>query len=342
MSIEVFEKEGIKNKPLVTVVLPCYNAALYVEEAVRSIMCQTYSNLEILLIDDCSTDNTSAILLRLAQEDKRITIIRNEQNLKLVKTLNKGIDEAKGKFIARMDADDISLPERIEKQVEFMLLHPEVDLCGTNYSIIDGKGNKIEASVTMPLTSKEIATALLFTCPIGHPTVLFKKDTIQNLGKYDEKMINIEDYELWLRVAANGLIVNLPEPLLKYRWHGDNISIVGRDVKRSSVNLAITKNSNFGFAEKFRELHLKMILTEWNYTEKELKSFALWKKTLMVNLAGDPQVFTKVFDSYYALTMLCVIKNNKENVKTKFLAFFNLITIKPVRVLEHFLNKIGK
>jgi glycosyltransferase involved in cell wall biosynthesis len=342
MSIEVFEKEGIKNKPLVTVVLPCYNAALYVEEAVRSIMCQTYSNLEILLIDDCSTDNTSAILLRLAQEDKRITIIRNEQNLKLVKTLNKGIDEAKGKFIARMDADDISLPERIEKQVEFMLLHPEVDLCGTNYSIIDGKGNKIEASVTMPLTSKEIATALLFTCPIGHPTVLFKKDTIQNLGKYDEKMINIEDYELWLRVAANGLIVNLPEPLLKYRWHGDNISIVGRDVKRSSVNLAITKNSNFGFAEKFRELHLKMILTEWNYTEKELKSFALWKKTLIVNLAGDPQVFTKVFDSYYALTMLCVIKNNKENVKTKFLAFFNLITIKPVRVLEHFLNKIGK
>lgn len=342
MSIEVFEKEGVKNKPLVTVVLPCYNAALYVEEAVRSIMCQTYSNLEILLMDDCSTDSTSSILLSLAQEDKRITIIRNEQNLKLVKTLNKGIDVAKGKFIARMDADDVSLPERIEKQVEFMLLHPEVDLCGTNYSIIDGKGNKIEASVTMPLTSKEITTALLFTCPIGHPTVLFKKDTIQNLGKYDEKMINIEDYELWLRVAANGLIVNLPEPLLKYRWHGDNISIVGRDVKRSSVNLAITKNINFGFAEKFRELHLKMILAEWNYTEEELKSFALWKKILMVNLAIEPQVFKKVFDSYYALTMLCVIKNNKENVKSKFLAFLNLLTIKPVRVLKHFLNKIDK
>nr|WP_294925884.1 glycosyltransferase [uncultured Flavobacterium sp.] len=342
MSIEVFEKAGIKNKPLVTVVLPCYNAELYVEEAVRSIMCQTYSNLEILLIDDCSTDSTSSILLSLAQEDKRIRIIRNEQNLKLVKTLNKGIDEAKGKFIARMDADDVSLLERIEKQVEFMLLYPEVDLCGTNYSIIDGKGNKIEDFVNIPLTSKEIATALLFTCPIGHPTVLFKKDKIQNLGKYDEKMINIEDYELWLRVSANGLIVNLPEPLLKYRWHGDNISIVGRDVKRLSVSLAITKNFNFGFAEEFRELHLKMILTEWNYTEKELKSFALWKKTLKVNFAKEPQVFKKVFDSYYALTMLCVIKNNKENLKIKFLAFLNLLTIRPVRVLRHFLNKINK
>jgi len=341
MSIEVFEKESINKMPLVTVILPCYNAALYVEEAVRSIMYQTYSNLEILLLDDCSTDGTSAILLSLAKEDKRIRIIRNEQNLRLVKTLNKGIDEAKGEFIARMDADDISLPERIEKQVEFMLLHPEVDLCGTNYSIIDGKGNKIQDSVTIPLTSKEIAVALLFTCPIGHPTVLFKKETIQSIGKYDEQMINIEDYELWLRVSSKGLIVNLPESLLKYRWHGENISIVGRDVKRGSVNLAITKNFNCGFVEEFRELHLKMILAEWNYTEKELKSFALWKKTLLILFEKEPKVFKKVFDSYYALNMLCVIKNSKENFKTKFLAFFNLLTIKPVRVVEHFLNKLS-
>ncbi|MFH7004525.1 glycosyltransferase family 2 protein [Flavobacterium bizetiae] len=339
MAIEVFKKESINKMPLVTVILPCYNAALYVEEAVRSIMYQTYSNLEILLIDDCSTDGTSAILLSLEKEDKRIRIIRNEQNLRLVKTLNKGIDEAKGEFIARMDADDISLPERIEKQVEFMLLHPEVDLCGTNYSIIDGRGNKIQDSVTIPLTSKEIAVALLFTCPIGHPTVLFKKEKIQSIGKYDEQMINIEDYELWLRVSSSGLIVNLPESLLKYRWHGENISIVGRDVKRGSVNLAITKNVNCGFVEEFRELHIKMILAEWNYTEKELKSFALWKKTLLILFEKESKVFKKVFDSYYALNMLCVIKNSKENVKTKFLAFFNLLTIKPVRVVEHFLNK---
>lgn len=341
MPMGVFQKESVREMPLVTVILPCYNASLYVEEAVRSIMYQTYSNLDILLLDDCSTDGTATILLNLAKEDKRIRIIRNEQNLRLVKTLNKGVDEAKGIFIARMDADDISLPERIEKQMEFMLLHPEVDLCGTNYSIIDGKGTKIRNSVNIPLTSKEIATALLFTCPIGHPTVLFKKDKIQSIGKYDEQMINIEDYELWLRLSSNGLIVNLPEPLLKYRWHGENISIVGRDVKRGSVNLAITKNFNCGFVEEFRELHLKMILTEWNYSEKELKSFALWKKTLLVGIMNESKVFKKVFDSYYALAMLCVIKNSKEGVKNKFLAFLNLLTIKPVHVVQHFFNKVG-
>ncbi|MBJ2126446.1 glycosyltransferase [Flavobacterium sp. IB48] len=340
MPTEFFERKSLDEKPLVTVVLPCYNAELYVEEAVRSIINQTYSNLEILLLDDCSTDGTSSILSMLAEEDKRVRIIRNEENLKLIKTLNKGIDEAKGSFIARMDADDISLPERIEKQIDYMISHPEVDLCGTNYSIIDGEGNEIQRKVIIPLNSEEIARALLFTCPIGHPTVLFRKEKIQNLGKYDEKMINIEDYELWLRISLNGQIVNLPEPLLKYRWHGENISIVGKDLKRGSVNLAISKNLKCGFVQEYKELHLKMILSEWNYSEKELKSFSLWKKSLEDNFIGKLNVFRKVFDSYYALTMLCVIKN-KNRKRIKFLAFLNLLKIKPIRTLEHFFNKLS-
>src|SRR5436190_1597301 len=121
------------NMPLVTVLLPCYNGELYIEEAVRSMMNQTYSNLEILIIDDFSSDNSNSILTRLATEDKRIRLVRNESNLKLIKTLNKGLGLATGIYIARMDADDISLPERIEKQMNFMLANPDMDLCGTNY-----------------------------------------------------------------------------------------------------------------------------------------------------------------------------------------------------------------
>ncbi|MDX6190118.1 glycosyltransferase [Flavobacterium sp. Fl-318] len=324
--------------PLVTVILPCYNAELYVEEAVLSIMNQTYTNLEILVIDDCSNDDTNSILKRLSMEDSRIRLIRNEQNLRLVKTLNKGIDEARGMFIARMDADDVSLPERIEKQMDLMLSNPDVDLCGTSYSIIDGIGNKLKTEVKVPSTCEEIKTALLFTCPMGHPTVLFRKEKIQSLGSYDENMINIEDYELWLRVALKGKMVNLQNPLLKYRWHGENISILGRDVKRNSVNLAISKNSEYGFIEKYRELHLKMILAEWNYSINELRSFNLWKKELATHV-DDLDAFVKVFDSYYSLTMLCVIKN-KNSLKIKLFAFFNILRIKPIYTFQHFFNKI--
>ena len=113
------------NNPLVSVIIPCYNAEKYVEEAVRSIMTQRYKNIEILVTEDCSTDNTLKILKNLEKEDSRIKVIQNKKNLKIVKSLNNMINIAQGKYIARMDADDISLPERIEKQVRFMEENPD-------------------------------------------------------------------------------------------------------------------------------------------------------------------------------------------------------------------------
>ena len=110
-------------RKLVSVIIPCYNAEKYVEEAVRSIMKQTYLDLEIIVIDDCSTDGTNEILQSLSLEDSRIVFLKNETNLKLIKTLNLGISISKGKFIARMDADDISEPERLVEQVDFCLLY---------------------------------------------------------------------------------------------------------------------------------------------------------------------------------------------------------------------------
>ena len=121
----------MSQEPLVSVLIPCYNCEKYVEEAVMSIIEQSYSNLEILVIDDGSTDNTGSILQELAQKDSRIRYIKNETNLKLIRTLNKGIDLCRGKYIARMDADDISLPTRIVKQVNFLEKHPDIGIVGT-------------------------------------------------------------------------------------------------------------------------------------------------------------------------------------------------------------------
>ena len=159
--------------PLVSVIIPCYNAEKYVEEAIRSVMTQTYSNLEIIVTDDCSSDNTLMILETLAAEDSRIKVIKNEENLKIVKSLNNMIEVAQGKYIARMDADDISLPERIEKQVSFLESNPEYGLCGTNAWHIDENGKKIGKSY-LPVTHEENKFYLAYYSTFYHPTIMLR------------------------------------------------------------------------------------------------------------------------------------------------------------------------
>jgi glycosyltransferase involved in cell wall biosynthesis len=303
--------------PLVTVLLPCYNAELYIEEAVRSIMNQTYSNLEILIIDDCSTDSSHEIVSRLAIEDERIRIIKNEKNLKLIKTLNKGLDLARGDYIARMDADDVSLPERIEKQINYMLSNPEVDLCGTNYTMINAEGNIIGTS-NYPLTNLDIKLNLLFYNPFAHPTVLFKRDFVNKIGKYKENFINAEDYELWLRVALNGVMSNIQDKLLLYRWHGNNISLIGgKKQNLESVSLAIMENTGIlrMISLDFLDFHSKFVcMGGWKQgTVDELKRWNEWESTLL----------TKHIDNYYKVrgliklksvgAMFCLLKNYQLN-----------------------------
>lgn len=143
------------NGILVSVIMSVYNSEKYVEESVRSIMKQSYSNLEVLIADDCSTDNSYEILLKLANEDSRIKIIKKEHNFKLAKTLNKLIKLAKGKYIARMDSDDIALPERIEKQVYFLENNYDIDFCGTKPFWINEQNKKRSPDIER-FFSKEI------------------------------------------------------------------------------------------------------------------------------------------------------------------------------------------
>lgn len=135
-----------KLAPLVSVIIPCYNAERFVEKAVRSIMDQTYHNLEIICCDDCSSDSTYVILKKLATSDARIKLMKNEVNLGIVRTLNILVKHAHGKYIARMDADDISLPRRIAKQVKFLEIHADYAMCGTNAWHIDEDDRKIGRS----------------------------------------------------------------------------------------------------------------------------------------------------------------------------------------------------
>lgn len=219
-------------KPLVSVLIPCYNVDQYVEEAINSILTQTYSNLEIIAINDCSTDKTGDILQELAKKDSRITVIDNSQNLKLIQTLNKGIQLCNGEYIARMDADDISLPTRIEKEVDFLERHRDHDIVSTQFYAFRSENPSRKDLNHAPCLDTELRAYLLFRSGICHPAVLIRKRIFTELGlKFESEYLHVEDYALWAKAIYKTKIANLEEPLLLYRVHQYQVSSLNEELQ---------------------------------------------------------------------------------------------------------------
>lgn len=194
---------------------------------------QTYKNLEIICINDCSSDNTGKILQCLATEDSRIVYVENKINLKLPKTLNKGITLAKGEYIARMDADDIAFPERIEKQLYFLKQNPEVDVLGSNVQIINEQGILENRRSFVSLEHENITKQLTWKTGFMHPTILAKKSFFTDLNGYQNISYG-EDYEMWIRGWLSGKkYANLKEVLLYYRSHEQQMSGISFSKKNS-------------------------------------------------------------------------------------------------------------
>lgn len=206
--------------PKVSVILPAYNAEKYIKEAVDSILGQTFMNFELIVINDCSKDSTEKILL--SYTDPRLVYVKNEQNLGVAGTLNKGLSLAKGTYIARMDADDISLPERFRKQVSYLDAHPDVAVLGTAVEIFgEGMSSQIRQFSQMP---EQMKVDLFFSCGLAHPSVMMRADVIKELGGYDCAFEGMEDYELWCRVSRDYQIAALPEVLFRYRIHPSQVT----------------------------------------------------------------------------------------------------------------------
>lgn len=212
--------------PLITVLLPCYNAMPYLREALESIIHQTYTNLEILCINDGSTDETGKILEEYATDDKRITVIHNETNIKLIRSLNKGIAIANGEYIARMDSDDISTPDRIEKELEFMLQNPEVDIVGCTCFIMNDTGVVIAKKTMRQHRTLPVLFASFFYVPVGHPELLIRTSVLKdNQYLNEEHVLHTEDYELWTRLLRKGYSLrNIDTPLHYFRINPNSVS----------------------------------------------------------------------------------------------------------------------
>lgn len=207
--------------PLLSVVMAVYNGEPFLGEAVESILTQTFGDFEFIIIDDGSTDGTAARLAAYAAADPRVRVV-TQGNQGLIASLNRGCALARGTYIARMDADDISAPERFARQLAHLTAYPEIDVLGTAMQRIDAAGQRLTV-LENPVLPGFLRWMLIFHCGISHSSVMFKRTVFEKVGGYDPAMAHVEDYDLWCRMSAFARLENLPDVLLYYRIHGASI-----------------------------------------------------------------------------------------------------------------------
>lgn len=208
------------NKPLVTVFIAVYNGEKYIKDSLESIIKQTYENLEILIIDDGSTDNTCSIINKY--NDSRIKLIKNKSNKGLPYTRNKALELFKGKYLAILDADDISVPHRIERQVDFLENHKNIDVVTSNYTVFN---NKISKNIKINRNIDRIKISLIFGCSLCNSTAMIRKDSLEKYNiRYNPSCFVAQDYEMWCQFSKKGNIYNIQDTLLRYRIGHENIT----------------------------------------------------------------------------------------------------------------------
>ncbi|WP_394140803.1 glycosyltransferase family 2 protein [Cytobacillus oceanisediminis] len=290
----------------ISVVMSVYNTEQYVKQAVDSILYQTYKNFEFVIINDGSTDNTRNILEDI--EDNRVKIIHLEKNHGVAYARNLGIQEAKGDWIAVQDADDISMPSRLEKQAKFIESNPHVIAVGSKIECISGKPavsrkilNGIAAFHNSLLTKDDLLKERFRSCPLSHGSCIFSKKAIETAGKYDSNYRLIQDYDLWQRMFSIGSIEMVPEILYLYRVHQNSL----------------TNNSRSAFCIEMNQISMKYIC-EICFGHKVKKP---------VFIVFGPKQHCKIFKDHvvqygsYKIHQYVFFKHYKDNLDSSYRKF---------------------
>ena len=255
----------MENFPLVSVIMAVYNAEKHLEDSVLSVLGQSYSNFEFIIIDDGSTDSGYEMLQKFSLQDKRIKLIKINVNIGLTKNLNIAIQIAEGDLFMRMDADDICILQRMEKQVDFLLTHPEVDIVGSAIEEIDEHGKSFEKKIFYPETHLECLKFFRKRDPLAHPAVMMRKRFIVKAGLYNEAYRTNQDTYMWLQGFLNGCIfANMNEVLLKFRITDSFYNKRRNGIKRArallKLRLEVSRKLHFGM-QGFVNAYLVFILT---------------------------------------------------------------------------------
>lgn len=282
--------------------MPVFNGESHLGEAIESILRQSLGDFEFLVIDDASTDRSEEIVR--SYDDPRIRLVRNESNLKLARSLNKGLALARGSYVARMDADDVSLPRRFEKQIAFLEGHRDVGVCGTWLRTFGTES----VPWKVPASHDEILVTMLFQSSLMHPTVLMRKSLFDPSDPaYDESMVVAQDYALWTSLVGKTRFANIPEVLLHYRI--DDLSEKRRRYKQAQIEVAndlrirYLERCGIESDSEERKLHNELARCEYGHTKDFVARTAAWlSKILSTNEAkpfAAPSACTEVLTAKF-------------------------------------------
>lgn len=289
----------------VSVVMPAYNAEKYIDESIKSILNQSYNNFEFIIINDGSTDRTKDIIL--SYSDKRIVYLENEKNSGIVITLNRGLEKANGKYIARMDADDIAAKTRLAKQVAYMEKNEDVGVLGTGVRLF-GENIQEEGRV-FTRNSEQLKAELIFNSCVAHPTVMIRSSVLKdNQLKYNSEYAGAEDYLLWWEIAKVSKIATLSDALVKYRIH--------------STQVTKTKD------ERYYKMMQKLM--EIRFADIGYKATEIEKKVFMKYCLGNCNLFSKKEVEEFIDCLTHILQCNQENnyfVKKILVKVFELAII---------------
>lgn len=300
--------------PLVSVIMPVYNTSKYLHEAIQSILNQTYTHFEFIIVDDASTDNSVKIIQTF--KDERIHLIVNEKNEGISRSRNKGMSFARGRYIAVFDSDDTALPYRLEKQVAFMEKTPACGLLGGQIELISETGKSTGKSVQYEEDSAKIPVILLFKNHIAQPAAMIRRSALPDVW-YKPEFIIAGDYELWVRISRHHKLFNLPEKLISYRIHDKSIT------KRQSAK---------------SHLLLRKILANQlnylgvNYTEEEFEVYYTMTNYNLI-IADEKFMLT-----YFELADRLKVLNYKKAIYD-IAAFDNYLEEKKTRATDYFIEK---
>jgi glycosyltransferase involved in cell wall biosynthesis len=282
-----------------------FNGQSFLAEALESILGQTFRDLEFVVIDDGSIDRTAEILSRYASQDQRMRVYRHE-NRGRAESLNVGISLAQGKYIARMDADDVALPNRLQEQVDFMECHPEVGLLGGPIELID-RGGRVLGTITPPLNDSEIRSAMLRYNPF-HPTVLIRTTVVLDAGGYRKLLMDADDYDTYLRISERSQLASLDEPIQQYRIHPNQVSV--RNMRHQALCVLAARKAALlrsrGYADPLFEVQeiTPQLLGTLGVTEVEIRELLVTSYKYWIETLGKcyPEAALKVSEEFLALS----------------------------------------
>ncbi|RBP30865.1 glycosyltransferase involved in cell wall biosynthesis [Oceanihabitans sediminis] len=303
--------------PELTVIMPVYNGESFLPEAIDSVLNQTFSNFKLLILDDNSKDKTSKILEDYKQKDSRVEVVTKAKNVGPANLRNEGIALAETEYIALLDADDIALTTRFEKQIAFLKDNSEYGVCGTWFTFFGDKKNK---KVRHEVDHDSIKIQMLNNCCIGNPTVMFKKSHLEGLH-FENEYVPAEDYGLWSQLTFKTKFYNIPESLVLYRWHPNNISQKKvENLRKAEVVIKKKQLNHIGIPmnDENMEFYLNAVSIKKGLSKKEIKNTIEASKKL-IQLNAEKNIYKQdLFISHIDKTIIRSIRNCKENTQAYY------------------------